>query len=184
MEHWQVPLESFQVQSVCGSPCQELVLNIRELPGGLEGTGVGIPSALDVQRDGMFSAGWVHLYDLTEILLDRVRPFASVYLFGFNFDDYAGGLLRIFLVTREMDVVLRESAPPLAPPAGQGDLERFENRSLARVVRTDEDSSLAQRDVKTPDGTKVLDVKSGYPHSGNFGRTEKVHTTASFLSSL
>ena len=52
--------------------------------------GVGLPSALDTRHDGMFAASWIHLCELIEILSDSVRPFAGLYIFGFNFDDFAG----------------------------------------------------------------------------------------------
>ena len=95
----------------------------------------------------MLPAGWIDLRDLTEILLDGLRPFPSPYLRGFNLDAFARRLLRIFLVTREMDIVLRESDTSLVPATGERNLERFQDRRLARVVRTDEHGRVAELDV-------------------------------------
>ena len=73
----------------------------------------------------MLAADSVHLYDLTQILLDGVDPFSSGYPFGFYLAGYTRRLHWIVFVTREIDVVFRESATPLAPLPGEKDLECF-----------------------------------------------------------
>ena len=79
-------------------------------------------------------------------------------------DDHATGGLRIGRVVGKVDVVLTEARATLAPPAREGDPECVENRSLARVVRTDEHRRVAEIDDKMPDRPEVLDLDASHAH--------------------
>jgi hypothetical protein len=150
VKHRQKREELLEVRRARAFSREGLSVDIQKLPLRDVAFFAIVPSAAHSHNDRGLTGNWVQLYDVRESFVNLLSPIVRPGLLQFDLNGNRVTHFRVEPAGAKMHVIFGKASSALAPPASERDTDRLQDRSLASIVRADENRRGAELYLRMP----------------------------------